>query len=382
VLAALASAKPDKFQVKVYTTKVLKAERWREASKQGSLQVSMGPVDDDKIIARSTVLQISSDAEQVARNCDMLILAVPAFAHASYMKALKPYLPDGVVVVGLPGQTGFEFEVNSIFRDKFPVVMNFDSSPWSCRIVEFGKKVSVLGAKARIVGALQGNVKSARVANPFDAITELVGYWTDVIPSDSLLAISLVSPNACSHPPIMYEKWRRWSGHPLSESPLFYQTIDDSCANLVTGLSEEVLDIRRSIICAYPEQNLSQVIPILEWDRTRYGHMIEDDSSQRTAICTNRAYVNLRHPMKVVPGGYVPDFTQRYLEEDVPFGLVVIRGIAALAGVRTPLIDKVLYWCQEKLGKQYLLNGCMKGKDIASSRAPQRFGYDSLESIL
>ena len=52
---------------------------------------------------------------------------------------------------------------------------------------------------------------------------------------------------------------------------------------------------------------------------------------------------------------FVPDFAHRYLTEDVPYGLVVIRGIAEIVQVDTPTIDKLLLWAQEKLGKEYLV---------------------------
>ena len=66
------------------------------------------------------------------------------------------------------------------------------------------------------------------------------------------------------------------------------------------------------------------------------------------------------------------------MTEDIPYGLAVIRGIAEIVKVETPNIDKVLTWCQEKMHKEYQL----QGKDIASSRAPQRYGFTTLESIL
>ena len=50
----------------------------------------------------------------------------------------------------------------------------------------------------------------------------------------------------------------------------------------------------------------------------------------------------LTHPMKETEDGkFVPDFKFRYLWEDIPFGMAVIRGIGTVAGVPTPNIDKV-----------------------------------------
>ena len=39
-------------------------------------------------------------------------------------------------------------------------------------------------------------------------------------------------------------------------------------------------------------------------------------------------------------GKLVPNFQARYLVEDIPYGLVAIRGVGELLGVPTPTIDK------------------------------------------
>ena len=115
----------------------------------------------------------------------------------------------------------------------------------------------------------------------------------------------------------------------------------------------------------------------------RYSHDISNKSTLYKAIQTNAAYQGIKHPVKTTEDGkFVPDFTHRYMTEDVPYGLVVIRGIAEIVGVKTPNIDKVLTWCQEKMGKEYLVNSKLQGKDVATSRAPQRYGLATIEHIL
>ena len=126
-----------------------------------------------------------------------------------------------------------------------------------------------------------------------------------------------------------------------------------------------------------------QVVHIHLWLARRYCDYISDKSTLYKAIQTNAAFQGIKHPVKTTEDGkFMPDFTHRYMTEDVPYGLVVIRGVAEIVGVQTPNIDKVLKWCQEKTGKEYLVNSKLQGKDVASTRAPQRYGFTSLESIL
>jgi hypothetical protein len=80
-------------------------------------------------------------------------------------------------------------------------------------------------------------------------------------------------------------------------------------------------------------------------------------------------------------GQHIPDFNHRFLLEDIPC-LAVIRGIAEIAGVETPNLDTVLLWGQEKLNKEYLVGSRLTGKDVATTRCPQRYGFTRIEELL
>lgn len=50
-------------------------------------------------------------------------------------------------------------------------------------------------------------------------------------------------------------------------------------------------------------------------------------------------------------GKFTIDYDYRYTQEDIPYGLVVMKGIAAIAGVATPNMDRVITWAQSVMGK-------------------------------
>jgi hypothetical protein len=66
----------------------------------------------------------------------------------------------------------------------------------------------------------------------------------------------------------------------------------------------------------------------------------------------------------------------------VPYNLLVTRGIAELAGVPTPVIDKVLSWSQKRLEKEYLTSRKMQGADLRNTRSPQRYGFTDLNQFI
>jgi hypothetical protein len=92
----------------------------------------------------------------------------------------------------------------------------------------------------------------------------------------------------------------------------------------------------------------------------------------------------------------IPDFSHRYLTEDVPFGLVVLRGVAELTGVPTPTIDKIVLWAQNASGVRYLVpaqaeldqseentsNFILRGEHVFRTRCPQRFGWFELNHFM
>jgi hypothetical protein len=119
-----------------------------------------------------------------------------------------------------------------------------------------------------------------------------------------------------------------------------------------------------------------------DWLHRAYVQDIADSQTLQTAFTTNRSYAGLQAPMLPVPSGFVPDFKARYLSEDVPFNLLVTRGLAEMAGVPTPHIDRVLTWAQARLGREYLVNGRLQGADVRLTRAPQRYGIASLEKLV
>jgi hypothetical protein len=61
---------------------------------------------------------------------------------------------------------------------------------------------------------------------------------------------------------------------------------------------------------------------------------------------------------------------------------VATKGIAELAGVATPTIDEVISWSQDRLDKEYLVSGKLKGQDLITTRSPQRYGFQDLDRMI
>ena len=62
-----------------------------------------------------------------------------------------------------------------------------------------------------------------------------------------LLGVQLMSVNAYLNTSIVYCQWEGWDGIPLHQPPLFYNGLTESAVNLLSSVSDEVVNIAKGI---------------------------------------------------------------------------------------------------------------------------------------
>jgi len=333
---------------------------------RGSLEV-VGAVQ-----AQAQLHQVSADPASVIPGSDVVLLVLPAFAHEATLRQIVSYLEPDAWVGALPARGGFDYCAAAVLQEanrKDVILFGLQTLPWACRIEEYGRRVQVLGVKRTVDAASRPSTKIDQIAPVLQGMLGLA-----IGATANLLALTLANTGQLIHPGIMYSLFARWNGEPLPQAPAFYQGLDAEGAKVLAALSDDVQAIRARLANTI---DLSAVQPLRDWLLRAYGEDIADPSTLHSAFVSNRAYAGLKAPMREVsPGQYAPDFAARYLTEDVPFGLVVSRAIAHLAGVRTPAMDQVIDWAGERLGRDYL------GRDADQARIPQKYGLETLEQLI
>jgi hypothetical protein len=330
---------------------------------------------------------ITADAQEAGAGVDLVLLALPAFAHEAVLRALAPHLPETAWICALPARGGFDLLAQEVLGGTrepalapHHVICGLQTLPWACRIRDWGRAVDVLGAKAAVDVAIWPATRAGEVTATLSALIH-----APLTPITSFLALTLANTGQIIHPGIMYGLFHRWNGAPFParQIPLFYGGVDGETAEVLATMSAEVLMVRDAIARTAPHLDLSSVVDVQTWLLDAYPEQIADKYSLQTAFNSNSAYAGLTAPVtKVGDDAYVPAFASRYLAEDVPYSLLVTRGIAALAGIDTPMIDRVICWAQARLDREYLVDGRVAGRDITVSHAPQRFGIDSMAELL
>ncbi|XP_067678212.1 opine dehydrogenase [Haliotis asinina] len=385
VTAGLAASRGD-IETRVLTTFADEAERWTNIMKENDLRITVDEGDiksGDPVDFKVKLNCITKDPSKVVPGADVIIFTVPAFAHQSYLEAIEPYIQPNTTIVGMPGQPGFEFQVFDVLKDKAKqcAIMSFESLPWACRIAEFGKFVQILMVKVNLMGCLIRG-QSKPLYDPLEAVQKVMGKAPILTQAHNYIE-PILATKSIIHPPIMYGKWKDWDGKPLDKKPLFYQGLDEDQARYLGGVSDELVATAKAIAAQKPEVDLSGVLHLYDWYLRDHKPYIKDTTNLLTVMQTDTAYDGLLHPMKETEDGkFVPDFRYRYLTEDVPDGLVVTKGLAQIAGVPTPYHDEVIAWCQKQLGKELLVGDKLTGKDIGSTRCPQRYGINTIDALV
>jgi hypothetical protein len=374
-LAGLLGSQKD-IAVRVYAPFDDEAGRWQEGV-QASGGIIVSTPTGERV---GTPRLISREASEALPGAQLVILALPAFAHETTLQAIAPYLEPGSWVGALPARGGFDLGAHFSLATgaAAPLTLfGLQTLPWACRIQQYGRQAVVLGVKDQVDLAAWPPDQAPAIAA---RLGELLG--VSLNPVAGFLSLTLADTGQIIHPGIMYGLFHAWDGQPYPSQLPFYQSVDAAIAQTLQCMSDEIQNLRLRLGSAYPELDLSAVRPLSEWMLRSYQGAIADASTLQSQFATNRSYAGLLAPMRPVEGRFIPDFQARYLAEDVPYNLLVTRGIAELAGVSMPVIDSVLAWAQARMGKEYLVDGRVSGADLPATRAPQRFAISSLDQYM
>lgn len=322
---------------------------------------------------------VSNNARDVIPQSDLIILIVPAFAHRPIMEAIGPHLQRGAMVVAIPSPGGFDWMARHVLGPMADevVVAGTVCLPWVCRLDNYARHVELMGEKSPVTLVARPAAGAQRLLPLLNALHDNSRF----VAGQVYVQATLFPTNPMLHPGIMYARWHCWDGAPLAERPVFYEGVGDEAAAVLEGEDDDIQAVRRALEA---ELGVDVPLPTLIAQMVEgYGPQITDPSTYKSMLQTNTALQGLFHPMKeTADGHWLPDFSSRYLTEDVPYGLCAIKGTADLMGVPTPTIDKVLSWAQGKLGKEYLVDGHMTGRDVGTASCPQAHGIASKAELL
>ena len=83
--------------------------------------------------------------------------------------------------------------------------------------------------------------------DPVSTLQYFLGALPKLNVSGHLLGVQLMSTDVYLHTSIMYCQWEGWDGRPFDEPPLFYSGLTESSANLLSSVSDEIVNIGNAL---------------------------------------------------------------------------------------------------------------------------------------
>jgi opine dehydrogenase len=297
------------------------SDRLEPVAAQGGVNLTMPGAES----SMAPIRLATADIAEALAGAKVVLVAVPACAHADVARQCAPHLKSGQAVLLLPGRTGGALEFRRVLRDsgcRANILLGeANTFPFAARNV--GPAAAVIyGTKAELLAA----------AMPAGRTKELIAACRPVLPmlapARSVLYTGLTNLGAILHPVITLLNAERIQ---RGDSFDFYaEGVTPRVAAILAAADAE----RLRIAAAYGVQ----VDSLTEWVAAAYGHRA---STIQEAVGGNPAYVGIKAPTTL---------EHRYLLEDVPTGLIPLIELGEAAGLELPALRNLEALARAALG--------------------------------
>jgi opine dehydrogenase len=270
------------------------------------------------------------DIQQAIKDAEVIFVITPAFGHKVMAEVCAPFVQDGQIIVLMPGSGG-SLEFADIFNKK--KVKREITFAESCTL-PYGARLKGPGHVSILINAVilpTGVFPSKRTG---DVIPKLKQFYPTIIPAKDVLEAAINNPNPIVHPVATLLSATRIE-HSKGEFYLYSEGMTPVVARTFESLNAERLSICKAL--GYK---------LFHWDNLEFkdynlGETEEEcryrilNTSMDAAFGKDGIYAGI----KMKGPEHLKD---RYVTEDVPYGMVLISTLGNLIGVDTPTHDAVI----------------------------------------
>lgn len=275
----------------------------------------------------------TTDIGQAIKDAEVIFVITPAFGHKAMAEACAPFVQDGQVVVLMPGSGG-SLEFAKIFKQKRVrrevILAESCTLPYGARLKGPGHVVVFIHAVILPTGVFPA-IMTDKV------ISKLKQYYPAILPAKDVLEAAINNPNPIVHPVATLLSATRIE-HSKGEFYLYAEGMTPSVARAFESLNEERLALCEALgYQLYHWDNL-------DFKNYNLGETEEEcryrilNTSMDAAFGKDGIYAG----MKMKGPEHLRD---RYITEDVPYGMVLVSTLGDLLGIPTPTHDAVIQLC-------------------------------------
>jgi len=261
---------------------------------------------------------VTSDMAEALAEADVVMVVVPAFAHADVAASAAPHLRDGQIVLLHPGRTGGALEFARVLREK------------DCRADVTIAEAETLIYASRSEGPAQARIFRIKEAVPLAALPAtrtakvleaVCGAYPHFIDGVSVLHTSLNNMGAIFHPALAILNAARIEST-RGGFEFYINGVTPSVARILEALDRERVTVASSLGI--------RARTATEWLQMAYNATGRDLNE---AIHNQTGYYGIMAPATV---------NHRYITEDVPMSLVPIAAFGRRYGVSVRAMDSII----------------------------------------
>jgi len=321
----------------------------------------------DGSIRTGLISKVSSNPADVIPNADIVLWSGPVHATRDAFEWVQPHINVKQTVVGtLFGQGLSHVLAVRIFGENVKYV-SFRQIPWLCRCIKKGYSSQIVGAKTFIeVATLNVDQKYLTdVLQPLFITPKgpVIKKLPDFCP------VAFNPANQIIHPAVYWGLFRKWNGvDPIPKLPndgWLYRGMDEIAGGVLEALDEELQGIKDAYFVKFPGMvGCKSVIPLKDRIVLQYTDQVKDRTTMAKVVGSNVAYSMARTPHLKVGNGVAPIVNHRVVQDDIGWGLCVLISIGERLGCPTTTMKWLVEWHQNFMGKEFILNGKLQGKDV------------------
>ena len=254
--------------------------------------------------------KVTSDLEEAVKRSRLIMLVVPAFAHAELAQKMSKFLQLGQIVVLNPGRTFGALEFRKVLMDN------------QCASNVIVAETQTFLYASRSDGPAQAYIHRIKEAVPLAAfpaidtrevLDALNPYFPQFINGKTILHTGLNNIGAIFHPTIMLYNLGRIESTG-GEFQFYIDGVTPSVAKLMEAVDRERVRIGRMLGV--------EIISAKEWLKLAYD---AEGENLYEAIQNQEGYRGINAPSTV---------NHRYINEDIPMSLVPMASLGNMLGIR------------------------------------------------
>jgi len=276
------------------------------------------------------VHHVTTDIATALNGTEIVFVVTPAFGHKTMAEVCAPHVEDNQIIILMPGSGG-SLEFANIFKaqgvDKDILLCECCTLPYGARLAKPGHVLIHIDAVTLPTGVFPANRTEK-------AIATLQEVYPAIVPTANVLEAAINNPNPIVHPAATLLSATRIE-YSDGEFYLYQEGMTPAVARAYEALEQErlaILDRLGLKLYHYAgldarEYNLGETL------EECHNRILNTSMDAAFGLDSIEAGIQMKGPASM---------QDRFVTEDVPYGLVLLSTLGQLLDIPTPISDSIV----------------------------------------